>query len=186
MALFKSALSAIKFAVNYSNEAYIGRSAVSKIADPSKGMVEGLEAGQAGMILSMVKSSTDKMQEACLIARCAAHKLSCSCGAPCCSKHKPNWSWHEAIELLSMEVKRVIEEDRKPGTRSIQDSPVMRRALVAKYFGERIRVTDLAQACEITDNTVANHSGRITKILKQTEGSAWSLVEQRLRDAEII
>lgn len=190
MALFKSALMAVKFAVNYSNEAYVGRSTVSKIAEPSKGSENGLigveGAAQAGMILSMVKASTEKMQEACLVARCAAHKLSCSCGAACCSKYKFNWAWYESINFLSIEIKRMLDEERKPGTRGMQDDPALRRALIAKYFGERIRIKELAEACEITDNTVATHSGKITKMLKKSEGEAWAAVEVRLRDAEII
>ena len=188
--LFKSAHAAVKFAVNCGNESHIGRSTVSKLADPPKGADTGLVGldgvGQAAMVLSMIRSSMDRRQEACLVARCSVHKLSCSCGAACCSRSRPNWTWFEAINFLSMEATLAIEEDRKPGTRGIQDNPAIRQALIAKYFGERVRISELAKACDITDSTVTNHNSKITKMLKKSEGEAWSLIEERLRDAFLI
>jgi hypothetical protein len=187
--LFKSANAAVKFAVNFGNELHIERSAMNKMADPPKGADTGLGgldgAGQAGMILSMIKG-TGEFHEACLIARSAAHRIPCSCGAPCCSKSRPNWEWYEAVNFITMEVKRLIDSERRDGTRGIKDDPAMRRALVSKYFGERIKINELAKACEVTDATVSTHHGKLTKILKKTEGEAWTLIEDRLRYAGLI
>ena len=185
MALFKSANDAVKWAVNYGNDGHIERSAMSKMSDTAKGVDNEREQGQAGAIQAMMKS-TGEFHEACLISRRAAHKITCSCGAPCCSGSKPNWVWHEAINFITMEVKRLIDMERRDGIRGIKDDPAMRRALVAKYFGERIRINELAKACEVADATVASHHGKITKIIKKTEGEAWSLIEERLRIAHII
>jgi hypothetical protein len=184
-ALFKSANAAVKFAVNYSNSVRLPRSDVSKIADPPKaGINSGLSgldgAGQAGMILSMI-SSLGKLHEACLFARCAPQKISCSCGATCCSKFRPNWCWYEAINCLSLSVKEQLELERKEGTRGVQDNPAMRQALVAKFFGERIKIKDLAAACDVTGVTASTHNGKINKILKHAEAEAWHLIEDTFR-----
>jgi hypothetical protein len=184
-ALFKSANAAVIFAVNFSNDGHIERSAMNKISDTSKGADSGLEQGQAGAILAMVHA-TGEFHEACLVARTAKHRLSCSCGSPCCSKSKPNWEWYEAINYITMEVKRLIDTERRDGTRGIKDDPAMRQALVAKFFGERIRINELAKACEVTEVTVATHHGKITHIIKKTEGEAWLLIEERLRLASLI
>lgn len=188
-ALFKSANAAVKFAINYGLDGQVERSAMSKMSDPPKGVDCGLSgldgAGQAGMIRAMIHS-TGELQEACIIARAAMRKLPCSCGAPCCSKNRPNWEWYEAINYISLEMKRLLNLERKDGTRGIKDDAAMRRALVAKCFGERIKIGELAKACEVTDLTVSTHHGKITKIIKKTEGEAWNLIDELLRTAGII
>lgn len=183
--LFKSANAAVRFAVNYGNDGHIERSAMNKITDTSKGADTGLEQGQAGAIQAMIKG-TGEFHEACLIARSAAHKIPCSCGSACCSKYRPNWIWLEAINYLALEIKNVLNKEKSDGTRGITDNPAMRRAIVAKYFGERIKIGELAKAVEVSDATVSSHNGKIIRILKHSEGEAWSLIEERLRIAHII
>ncbi|HUW44636.1 MAG TPA: hypothetical protein VMW50_02460 [Dehalococcoidia bacterium] len=185
MPLFKSANSAVRWAINYGTDGHIERSAMNKLSNPSVGADSELEQGQAGAILAMIKG-TGEFHEACLVARSAVHRTSCACGAPCCSKSKPNWIWHESVNYITMEVKRLIDSERRDGTRGATDNPAMRRALVAKFFGERIRINELAKACEVVEATVATHHGKITKIIKKTEGSAWELIEERLRLAGLI
>lgn len=189
MALFKSVNAAVRFALNYANDANVERSAMNKLSDPSKGVDRGLSGvdgmGQAGMIRAMMHT-TGEFHEACLIARAAVHRIPCSCGAPCCSRSRPNFEWHEAVNYISLEVKRLLELERKEGIRGIKDDPALRRTLVAKYFGERIRIKELAKACEITEMTVAGHQGKFTKIIKKAEGEAWDLIDEKLRAAEII
>jgi len=183
--LFKSAHAAITFALNYSNTEHVERSPASKMADTSKGSggkgLIGLDgAAQSGMIQAELKK-TGQFHEACIIARIAKRKLPCSCGAQCCSKHKPNYLWLDAINFIAMEAKRVIDADREVGVRGIMDHPAMRRAIIAKFFGEHVKIGELAKACEVSDVTVASHSGKINKLLKKIEGEAWIMLEEQLR-----
>jgi hypothetical protein len=188
--LFKSAHTAITFALNYGITDHVERSPASKMADDRKGSgghgLIGMDgAAQAGIILAELKR-TGAFHEACVIARVAKRKILCNCGAECCCKHRPNWQWRDAINSIAMLVKDQMEEERKEGTRGMKDSPVMRQAIIAKFFGERIRVKELAHACDVTEGTVSNHTGKINKILKHTENEAWNLLEEALRSSGIV
>ena len=188
--LFKSAHSAVTFALNYSITDHVERSPASKMADDNKGhgglgLLRMDGAAQAGLILAELKR-TGAFQEACIIARVAKRKILCNCGAECCCKHRPNWQWRDAINSISMIVKDQMEADRKEGVRGVKDSPVMRQAIVAKFFGERIRVKELAHACDVSDMTISNHTGKINKILKHTENEAWNLLEEALRSSGVV
>jgi len=188
--LFKSAHAAITFALNYSITDHVERSPASKMADDNKGHgghgLLGMDgAAQAGLILAELKR-TGEFQEACIIARVAKRKIICNCGAECCCKHRPNWQWRDAINSLAMIVKAQMEADRKDGVRGVKDSPVMRQAIVAKFFGERIRVKELAHACDVTEVTVSNHTGKINKILKHAEGEGWNSLEEALRSSGVV
>ena len=188
--LFKSAHAAMTFALNYSNTSHVERSPVSKASDThkssgGKGLV-GLDgAAQAGMILAVLKS-TGELHEACIISRVSKKKVPCSCGSACCSGHRPNWAWRDSIRFLATEVKLMMDKDREDGKRGVVDNPAMRQAIVAKYFGEPVRIKELAKACEVTDVTVANHLGRINRILKKLESEAWERLEDKLRQDGIV
>ena len=189
-ALFKSAHAAITFAVNYCNTEHVERSPASKAADEHKGSggkglmgVDG--AAQAGMILSNLKT-IGALYEACLIARVAKKRVVCSCGSMCCSKSRPNFLWMDAINTVAMEAKQYLEKTREEGKRGVADNPALRRAIVAKHFGEPVKIKELAKACEVSDVTVANHIGKIHKLLKKSESEAWEHIEDILRMHNVV
>ena len=189
-ALFKSAHAAILFALNYCNTEHIERSAMSKASDTSKGGsgkgLVGLDgAAQAGIILSQLRS-TGSLYEACIIARLAKKRIPCACGALCCAKHKPNFVWLDAINQVSMEAKSYLDEVREAGKRGLVDIPAMRRAIVAKHFGESVKIKELAKACDVSDVTVSQHIGKLGKFLKKAESEAWQSVEDVLRASGIV
>lgn len=188
-ALFKSAHAAIAFALNYNTTEHVERSPASKMADTVKGSGNGLVgfdgAGQAGFILAELKR-TGPLHEACIIARVAKRNVDCSCGAPCCSKHRPNNQWHEAINYIALEVKTLVDAEREKGKRGVVDNVAMRRAIVAKFFGEHIKIKELANACEVSDVTVANHIGKINRILKKNEGQAWEELEAAFQTSGLV
>jgi hypothetical protein len=188
--LFKSAHAAVTFAVNYSSTDHVERSPASKAADDhkgggGKGLIGVDGAAQAGMILSNVRAIGD-LYEACIIARVAKKRLVCSCGALCCSRSKPNLLWMDAINNVAMVAKSHLENMRVDGKRGVADNPALRRAIVAKYFGEQVRIKELAKACEVSDVTVSVHIGKIHKLLKRAEHEAWELLEERLRALGVV
>ena len=183
--LFKSAHAAVTFAVNYCNTDHVARSPASKAADTHKGSggkglvgVDG--AAQAGMILAALRTC-GAFYEACVIARVAKKRIPCACGSLCCSKSKPNILWMDAVNCAAMEAKAYMERMREDGKRGVADNPAMRRAIVAKHFGEQVKIKELAKACEVSDVTVANHIGKIHKLLKKAESEAWEHIEEILR-----
>lgn len=188
--LFTSAETAVKFAVNFSSTTNISRSAMLKLMNPPCGSggkgLGGLDgAAQAGMILAEVKR-VGEFGEACIIARTALRMLPCSCRSDCCGGHKPNWMWMDAISVASNETWKAIEDQREPGKRGDKNDAVMRRMIVAKYFGASAKIGDIARKCDVTDLTIINHRTKIMKVLKKAEGEAWMLLESYLQECGVI
>jgi hypothetical protein len=188
--LFKSAHAAVTFALHYSNTDHVERSPVSKASDTHKGSggkgLIGLDgAAQAGMILSVLKS-IGELHEAPIISRVSKKRLPCNCGSACCSGYKPNWAWRDSIRFLATEMKSLMDKGREEGKRGVTDNPAMRQAIVAKYFGESVKINELAKACEVSDVTVASHLGKINRLLKKIEGEAWEQLEDQLRAKGVV
>lgn len=187
--LFKSAQEAVRFACGYNLEVY-PRTKMNQMAQPSsgkggsgKGGLDG--AGNAGFILAEV-SRLPKIQGCCLIARCAPHFISCTCGSDCCSRKKPNWHWMNVIGELNSDLRNLMQQEKTPGKRGMVDHPELRRAIIIKHFGETIHLGKLAKRCEVNEGTVSNHRAFIVKALKSAEKDAWKAIDERLRELGIV
>ena len=181
-ALFSSAHAALTFALNFSHQ-QSSKSAMSALLPPEasnggKGL-GGLDgAAQAGMIRAELKAC-GPVVEALLIARCAPKFSVCSCKSPCCSGKIANQEREAAINFLCMEAMQYFAGCLSHYT--------LRRGLIEKYYGEKVKVEDLADLCGVNRTTVMAHNGKILRWLKGesrdnpgAEAKAWRRFEQIL------
>ncbi len=187
---FTSGHDALVFAFNVSDQAY-DRPMMNRMASPSqgKGGLAGLEApAQAGMIRAEVKAM-GRLPEAILIARVAPRTKPCSCRAACCSGHKPNKEWTDAIAYLADYVRTTIYS-------GCVINGMMRREYLVRYFtrkDERVSLEALAQKYDIARNTVSAHNAKVAMWLGGSqprkdkpaqpgiEQAAFDAIEDRLR-----
>lgn len=157
--LFKSAHDAMVFAFNFSGQQY-DRSMMARVASPSTGSGNGLGgldgAGQAGMIRQEVES-LGRIAEMILIARFAPKINDCSCRSECCSGHKPNKEWVNAITWLSDHMRNTA----LAGTSAVYG---VRRECVARYFTrkeDRIGIEQMALKHGIHRESASAYASRV-------------------------
>lgn len=105
------------------------------------------------------------LSEAILIARLAPRSKPCSCRSPCCSGHRPNQEWVDAIGYLADRARTAVYV-------GCVVSGIMRRDYLVRYFtrvGDRISLEDLAEKHGINRNTASAHSAKISKWLGGTQ-----------------
>lgn len=194
--LFESAHGALVFAFNFSGQCY-DRPMMNRLATPSFGGGKGLVgldgAAQSGMIRAEVQS-LGRLAEAILIARIAPRTTPCSCRSSCCSGHKPNKEWTDAIAYLSDYV-------RTTALAGCTVNGMLRREYVVRYFSrkdERVSLELLAEKHDIARNTVSAHNAKVATWLggvpakKGKEGmpgmetAAMDAIEDRLRDIGMV
>lgn len=173
--LFRSAHDALVFAFNFSMDLY-DRPLMNKMADearpPGKGL-SGLDgAAQAGFVRAELHS-LGVIPEALLIARIAPRSQPCDCRRACCSGQSLNPEWIGAVEVIVQHTMAALS-----GCGIVHYR--VRRASVLRYFGERVSLTEAAEICGISKNTVTDHNQKILKVLKTDEAAAWGRFETRL------
>lgn len=167
--LFRSAHEALVFALNYSGQAY-DRPLMNRMAqEPHRSSGKGLAgldgAAQAGFIRAEL-SRLAPVCQAALIARIAPPSTPCACGHACCSGHRPNPEWNDAIAVLATFAASALSGCVSNGK--------LRRGIVAKHFGAAIGgIGKLADACGVHRDTASAHNARIVALLKRVEGQAW-------------
>lgn len=187
---FTSARDALVFAFNVSDQAY-DRPMMNRMAAPSlgKGGLAGLEApAQAGMIRAEVKAM-GKLAEAILIARIAPRVTPCSCRSACCSGHRPNKEWTDAVDYLADYVRTAVYA-------GCVVNGLMRREYLMRYFtrkDDRVSLEALAEKYDIARNTVSAHNSKVAMWLGGVparkdkpaqlgmEQAAFDAIEERLR-----
>ena len=178
--LFKSAKGAMLFAFNYSHGT-IKRSALAGMmggrSRPGRGL-GGLDgAAQAGIIKDLVRSLGDT-REAIVIARYEPRTIPCSCKSPCCRGFKDNPAWKNAIQLLTERALNVLAGHLSHYR--------MRQALVARFFGVRDNLNEIAKACGVNRDTASDHYKKIVVFLAEQERLGWYDLEDRLKAANIV
>jgi hypothetical protein len=151
------------------------RSLQSRLADgpsrPGKGLA-GLDgAGQAGFVLSAL-ASLGEFYESIAQARYLPHSVPCSCGSDCCTKYRVNPEWRIAIDTIT---------DRT--TNLIPHRPIMlrlRKAVVVRYFGEKVNFVEIAKGLRVDRDTVSNHANVVASFLKDQERLMRSKLIERL------
>jgi hypothetical protein len=179
--LFSSAHAALTFALHY--VAQVERPTIYRLGGgggTSKGL-GGLDgAAQAGMIrCELARLSKDR--SAILVARIAPHAVPCSCSGPCCSKWRPNSEWKGAVDSLSASDGLALS-----ALSGCLSHSRIRRAIVMKYFGERVRLGELADEYHVGRNTVGAHNSKIIKALREEERKAWLEFSGRLDASGIL
>lgn len=161
--LFASAHSALVFAFNFSGQSY-DRPMMNRMADGPKRSGKGLVgldgAGQAGFIRAEV-SALGKLAEAVIVARIAPRSIECPCGSSCCSGHKPNVEWSNAIAYLS-------DHMRRTALFGCTSNGLLRREYVARYFcrkESRDRLEKLAERYGVDRHTISAHAAKVAAML---------------------
>lgn len=194
--LFQNAHGALVFAYNFAGQSY-DRPMMNRMATPSVGTGKGLVgldgAAQSGFIRAEVKAM-GKFAEAILIARIAPHSTPCQCRSSCCSGHKPNKEWTNAIATLSDHV-------RTTALAGCIANGLMRREYVVRYFStkdQRKSLEALADQYEIDRHTVSAHSFKVASYFAGTtekkgkpsvpgfEHIAFDAIENRLREIGMV
>lgn len=189
--LFQNAHGALTFAFNFSGQCY-DRPMMNRLASPAIGSGKGLVgldgAAQAGMIRAEVKAM-GKLAEAILIARVAPRMTPCSCRSSCCSGHKPNKEWTDAIAYLADYVRTAVYA-------GCVVNGLMRREYLVRYFTrkeDRTSLESMADKYEIARNTVSAHNAKVATWLGGVparkdkpaqlgmEQAAFDAIEDRLR-----
>ena len=101
-AVFEDVVHALRYAYSFSSQQY-GKSLMARMYGPP-GSGRGLSgidgAGQAGFVLAEVEK-LPLIQQAVLFVRYSLPDFPCSCGAECCSGHRPNRAWQSVINWLA-------------------------------------------------------------------------------------
>lgn len=185
-ALFDSTSAALRFALNYSGA--MPRPVMNKMtADGSPQRKElgdgtrvtavrrrrneplrGLDgAAQAAMIAKQLDYLSPSQKD-CVIAQHKQWVLPCSCRSPCCSGYMRNPGWAEAVERLCLHLKEQAELTRVRGRKGLSTPPMMRKALVERFFipGRAMVLSELADRCDVTPQTVITHKKLIESELE--------------------
>ena len=177
---FGSAHSALAFSFRFLDLSH-SRPMMSKMAQPGSGRGNGLvgldAAAQAGMIRAELRK-VGRLLGSILIARTAPKTIPCSCGARCCAGHRTNTEWADAIAYLADLTKTAVPR----GSHHYR----LRSAVVLKYFGSQVGISEIAETCEVSRTTAHEHWSKIGKMLRDAENSAWESIEERLQSAGIV
>jgi hypothetical protein len=166
--LFKTAHQALSFAYNFSASS-LDRPLMSRMADKYKPTGKGLAgldgAGQAGMILRNMQE-LPRLHQMIILARFAPQASECHC----CGGPVPDAFWLGAIREISNAAVPVLS-----GHITMR---ALRDGIVAKYFGQKTSIQDLAKKAGVNRDTASHQNGliviwlhgtRITKKGKERE-----------------
>lgn len=187
-ALFSSAHAALTFAFNFSGQQY-DKSMMARLAStPSKagkglGGIDG--AAQAGMIRAELHACGELVENV-LTARMAPKYIICECTHACCSGKKPNHEWEDAIAWLT--------RDAMSQVAGMLSHYRLRRGIIERHFGVKHNISELADICAVSRNTVAAHQQKILKWLKGDsrdpmtglENVCWNRIESALLKAGMV
>jgi hypothetical protein len=180
-ALFEYGRSALRFALNFTHgslkETFLAR-AMKGGGRPGRGLA-GLDgAAQAGMIKQLLHL-LDPVRRDFIIARFTIPRSPCPCKAPCCSGYRETPDWGRAIESLTDFVLRA-------GLTKAISHHRLRKAVVIKYFGVRVRLVDVAEHCGVDSDTAGALNRRVKDRFRDEEALAEEAVHGHLLAAGII
>lgn len=151
--LFSSAHAALTFAYNHQNEIYdrplMARMAQGAPSGSGKGLggVDG--AAQAGLILAAVQK-LPRLYQAVLVARFSPRTDRCKC----CQGAVDHHDWLAAVREIS-DAAACEALSAHPTARILRD------AIVARYFGKDVMLSDAAKRAGVSVATATNHNGKI-------------------------
>ncbi|WP_191578595.1 MULTISPECIES: hypothetical protein [Achromobacter] len=166
--LFKTAHAALTFAYNHTDQVYdkpmMARMAETQGGPVGKGLGGTDGAGQAAYIFRALEK-LPRLYRAILVARFAPRSDRCKCCQGTVDRH----DWLAAV--------REISDAAACDALSAHPTPrVLRDAIVARYFGKDIKLTEAAERANVSAATATNHNGKIklwlygTRTTKQKGG----------------
>lgn len=174
--LFASSSSALKFAFEYSMAQY-GLNILATLAGNAppagRGLV-GLDgAAQAGMILREVFDLTD-VQAYILTAIFCKSKTECDCCGGLVDRPEKRQAIKALADLCSYVMSGHIQNNR------------FREAMVARYFGDKCSLGDMAVRYRVDRDTASKHYGKVAKWLKDNESLARMAIDNRLGEIGMV
>lgn len=164
--LFTTAHAALTFAYNHTDQVY-DKPMISRMAQaPSEGKgLGGTDgAGQAAFVFGAL-DPLPRLYRAILVARFAPRTDRCKCCQGTVDRH----DWLAAV--------REISDAAACGALSAHPTPrVLRDAIVARYFGKDLKLSEAAERAGVSAATATNHNGKIklwlygTRTTKQKGG----------------
>jgi hypothetical protein len=168
--LFATAHAALTFAYNHTDQVYdkpmMARmaQAQSEAAAEGKGLGGTDGAGQAAIVMGALKP-LPRLYRAILVARFAPRSDRCKCCQGSVDRH----DWLAAV--------REISDAAACDALSGHSTPrVLRDAIVARYFGKDVKLSDAAERAGKSTATATNYNGKIklwlygTRTIKQKSG----------------
>lgn len=177
---FRSVDEALKFAFRFEYESY-ERSALATLAggpSPEGNGLGGLEGAATCGIIGVHLGTMPQLWRRILIARYAPKASECDCGRPCCCGHRPNPKWQAEITWLSESVLLAL-------TATVSNRR-LRNGIVLKYFGQRVKLGELADYCHVHRDTASDHAHKIITMLKAEEKQAYAAIDERLRNVGMV
>lgn len=155
--IFRSAHEALTFAFKYDRNRP-ERPMYARMGDKPTGQGRGLGgldgAGQAGMILRHV-DALSPAHRAIITLMYAPRTKTCMC----CQGDTPSHEWYGALRELSGIAAGAALSGCVSNNR-------LRDGIIARLFGERIVLAELAERCRVEANTASNHNQKVTRWLK--------------------
>lgn len=187
--LFDDAESALKFAFNYSggNLPETPLAKLIKGTPGSGGNLSGIDgAAQAGMISALLAHGLKEQEVAgltpgqqCFVAaRFLSHSTPCDCRSPCCVGYRRSMEWDAAVNWIA--------EQALCRLSGCISNVRLRRGIVARYFGQRINIGELAEHCRVSRDRASDHNGKMVGWLKEQEGRARAEATALLQIAGIV
>lgn len=178
-AAFKSLASALRFAMNNHHAADPGTLARFQVRTrPGSSIFEDKfeRAAWAGDILRRI-SGLHPTRTAILYVRYAPRSFPCACRRPCCSGHRVNEEWQNALA--------VVVEAATQAVAGKLSHRQLRAGIVKRWAGaERINIGVLADKCGVHRNTAGEHAKLIKRWLDALLFAAETEAEQCLRPAK--
>ena len=177
---FRDVDGALKFYCNFQYEAYERTGLAQMASGPSpngKGLA-GLDGAATCGIIGVHLSTIPQLWRRILIARYSPRAKECVCGNLCCQGHRPNPMWQAEIIWIAESVLLALT-----GTVS---NARLRKGIVLKHFGQRVKLGELADYCRVNRDTASDHCHKIVTMLKAEEKSAYAAIDERLRSVGMV
>jgi hypothetical protein len=204
--LFSSAYQAVRYSITRVGKpsrpasAAAIRSSTSEDHDTSvaRSMLKGLAGldavGQAGMIMSLLRTQLDDLPLSLLIARAAPRSELCSCGRECCRGYRLNRDWREAIGKIGEAADTAYNNIQgiTPGSLDLRNAVVMR------VYIKQPSLVEIGRSMRLDPDTVGRHHRLIQNwlfgvrgtVIRESspgiDGLAWQNAESVLREAGIV
>jgi hypothetical protein len=182
LALFRSMNGALAFALNF-RHGTLKPSQLSVMMGGSHPVGRGLSgldgAAQAGMIRAEIDQLQPRVRGLILVAHFAPRSFPCPCRQACCSGHRPNGEWQQAISDIAV---LVLSE-------ALEGCSVnygLRHAIIRRYFGVHKSLSEAAVQAGVHRDTASAHAAKIIPYLRGHDRAARFDLEARLKAAGVV
>ncbi len=177
---FQDAQSAIRWVCGL--EGHAGRPLAARMLDKYQSDSDWTDTAiQAGVIWRTLKPLSGAPL-ASLVARSVPKSVTCSCRRECCSGHRPNPVWNDALDILC-----AAALSAKLSARRYDE----RRILIMRVYGRRRDLQEIASDLRMDRHTIGKHARELEIWLGSRgnnglEPQAWTEATRLLVDAGVL